>query len=154
MKQVFALGLFLFICAQSQAQIIVNSDGTHSIQHGMHAVNSDGTVSVIHGPHLIHSNGTVSVIHGSTIINPDGSIGIRHDKALNDNAAVTNDFFNKKNSKESISKTKFQKKQEVLYRGRMINLSSHFDRLDDQRKSNKEEKKLEKLRRKEAKRSK
>lgn len=140
MKKVFAIGLFLFICAQLQAQIIINSDGTHSVQHGMHAVNLDGTISAIHGNHLIHSNGTISVIHGSTIVNPNGTVGVQHGIALNDNVAMVNGFFNKKGSKESISNTKFQNKQQVLFRGRMINLSFHLDKADDQEKSKKEEK--------------
>lgn len=143
MKKVFAFGLFLFFCAKSQAQIIVNSDGSHSIQHGMHAVNSDGTVSAIHGPHLIHQNGTVSVIHSPNIINSDGTSPLQYDNSLfNDNVAVANEFFIKEESKDYKSASIFLKKQQVLYRGRMINLSFQLDKIDDQRKSKRKKKSL------------
>lgn len=71
------------------AQVIVNPDGTHSVQHGSVIVNSDGSHSVKHGSVLVNPNGSHSVIHeqengNATIINPDGSHSIKMGSVLVD----------------------------------------------------------------------
>lgn len=60
--------LLLFIAVSlasaelSEAQVIVNPDGTHSVQHGNIIVNPDGTHSVQHGNILVNPDGTHSII--------------------------------------------------------------------------------------------
>ncbi len=78
MKTGIIIGLLTLFCSQAFGQVIINTDGTHSVQHGPHIIHSNGTVSVQHGPHIIHPNGTISVQHGQHIIQPDGSVAVVH----------------------------------------------------------------------------
>ncbi|WP_258862042.1 hypothetical protein [Sphingobacterium spiritivorum] len=61
MKKLIFTGLLLTCLATVSAQIVVNSDGTHSVVTGSHIINSNGTVSTVHGDHIIGSDGSISV---------------------------------------------------------------------------------------------
>lgn len=69
----FGLAIGLAASEIATAQVIVNSDGTHSVVHGNIVVNPNGTHSTIHGNIVVNPNGSHSVIHGNILVNPDGS---------------------------------------------------------------------------------
>jgi len=144
MKKVFAIGLFVFFCAKVQGQIIVNADGTHSIQHGLHIINPNGTVSVQHGPHIINSDGSVSVQHGSVIVHANGSHSTAQGLLEKDDSKD-----HRNNSFELLSdqqRNKQQKNQQFYFKGRMAGAAAKLDRVDAQRKARKQEKQLKKKR--------
>jgi len=140
MKKVFAIFLFVLFCAKVQGQIIVNADGTHSIQHGLHIINPNGTVSVQHGPHIINSDGSVSVQHGSVIVHANGSHSTVQGLPEKDDSK---DYRN--HSFELLS-NKQQKNQQLHFKARMMGAAARLDRVDAERKARKQEKQLKKKR--------
>ncbi|RZJ86909.1 MAG: hypothetical protein EOO20_17255 [Chryseobacterium sp.] len=66
------------------SQVVVNSDGTHSIVTGNVIVNPNGTHSVITGNVIVNPNGTHSVIHNNVIVGSDGSHSVIHGNVLVD----------------------------------------------------------------------
>lgn len=74
MKKIHLLILFISLTTTVFAQgVIVNQDGTISIQTGSTIVNSNGSVSTVHGSIIVNSDGTHSIVAGSSIINANGS---------------------------------------------------------------------------------
>lgn len=144
MKKVFAISLFVFFCAEVQGQIIVNADGTHSIQSGSHIINPNGTVSVQHGPHIINSDGSVSVIHNSVIVNNNGSHSTilspaKKDDNKDDSNSSFGLLFNQKRDKQ-------QKKQQFHFKSRMLGAAARLDKFDAERKARKQERQLKRER--------
>jgi hypothetical protein len=88
-KSILCTTLVLFLAYHvGRAQVVVNSDGSHSVVTGNVIVNPDGSHSVLtgnvivnsNGTHavkvgnvIVNSNGTHSVITGNVLVNPDGS---------------------------------------------------------------------------------
>ncbi len=68
------------------AQVIVNSDGSHSVVHGNVIVNSDGSHSINTGNVIVNSDGSHSIKTGNVIVNSDGSHSI-----INGNIVVNSD---------------------------------------------------------------
>ncbi|TCK85090.1 hypothetical protein [Albibacterium bauzanense] len=139
MKKVFAISLFVFFFVNVQGQIVVNADGTHSIQHGPHIINPNGTISVQHGPHIINSDGSVSVKHGSVIVNTNGS----HSTILGSERDDSNHSLELLSNKDA---EKQQKSHQFYFQSRMMGTAARLDRFDAERKIRKEEKKLKKQR--------
>lgn len=144
MKKVFVISLFIFFYVHVQGQIIVNADGTHSIQHGPHIINPNGTVSVQHGPHIINSDGSVSVKHGSVIVNTNGShstvLGQPEKDDNKDNRNHSLELLSNENTKKQ------QKSHQFYFQSRMMGTAARLDRFDAERKVRKQEKKLKKER--------
>ncbi len=73
-KSILCTILVLFLTHhKGQAQVVVNSDGSHSVVTGNVIVNSDGSHSIMSGNVIVNPNGTHSVIAGNVIINPNGT---------------------------------------------------------------------------------
>ncbi len=68
---------FILFTSNAMSQVIVNSDGSHTIVSGDVIINPDGSHSIKSGNVIINSNGTHSIISGNTIINSDGSHTVR-----------------------------------------------------------------------------
>lgn len=141
MKPGIIIGLFMLLCSAVLGQVIVNADGTHSIQHGPHIINPNGTISVQHGPHIIHSDGTVSVDHGSGIINPNGSIS-KKQELLNDD--TTAPILHTEETPRFSSTVTELNNQKFFFNLRLGSAADRLDRLDAERKSRKEDRKLKK----------
>ena len=73
--------IWLASIEKAEGQVVVNSDGTHSVVTGNVVVNSDGTHSVITGNVVVNPNGTHSVIAGNVIVSPNGSHSVISDNA-------------------------------------------------------------------------
>ena len=71
-KGFFTLVLLAGIAVRSHAQVIVNSDGSHSVIHGNTIVNSNGSHSIVHGDRIVHSEGSRIVVYGNVTVNSDG----------------------------------------------------------------------------------
>jgi len=125
MKKVFAICLFVLVCAKVQGQIIVNADGTHSIQHGSHIINPNGTISVQHGSVIVNTNGGHSTIQGLP--------------GKDDSKDLPN------HSLELLS-NKQQKNQQLYFKSRMAGAAARLDKVDTERKARKQEKQLKKKR--------
>ena len=132
MKTGITIGMFMLLCSQAIGQVIVNADGTHSIQHGPHIINPNGTISVQHGPHIIHPDGTISVTHGSTIVNSNGSISTKQEQLIDDGMATPH-------STQAITVSNNQK---FTFKLRLGSIADRLDRLDSERKARKEDRKL------------
>lgn len=76
MKRLLLIVLTVLGGGISQAQVVVNPDGSHSVVHGSVIVNPDGTHSTIHGNVIVNSDGTYSTIHGPVVVNPNGTHSI------------------------------------------------------------------------------
>jgi hypothetical protein len=123
MKIGISIGAFMLLCSQALGQVVVNADGTHSIQHGPHIINPNGTISVQHGPHIIHPDGKISVVHGSTIINSTGDLSLKKDLLSDSNTYRTYRIGEPPNpSTITVSKT-----QKLFFN---LRLGSPADRLD------------------------
>jgi|GEM_PF-2962455 len=82
-KSILCTCLVLFLAHQvGKTQVVVNSDGTHSVITGNVVVNPDGTHSVISGNLIINPNGTHSVMVGNMIVNPNGTHSLNTANAL------------------------------------------------------------------------
>jgi len=86
-----------FACTEKvNGQVVVNTDGTHSIVTGNIIVNPDGTHSVKTGDVMVNPNGSHSTIHGNVLVAPDGSHSIFSNQNKNlDNEAALNDSIRK-----------------------------------------------------------
>lgn len=85
MKKLYLLALSISLTTKVFAQgVIVNQDGTISIQTGSTIVNSNGSISTVHGSIVVNSDGTHSIIAGSSIINSNGSISTISSPLLSD----------------------------------------------------------------------
>lgn len=74
MKKLLLLAMFISLTVTALAQgVILNNDGTISIQTGSTIINSNGSLSTIQGSFIVNSDGTQSIIAGSSVINPNGS---------------------------------------------------------------------------------
>jgi surface antigen len=82
MKKIVFILVAAFAVGPLCAQVIVNSDGTHSVVHGNVIVNSDGSHTIIQDNVIVNSNGTHSTIHGNVIVNSDGSHTIIQDNVI------------------------------------------------------------------------
>ena len=86
-----------FACIEkAKGQVVVNTDGTHSIVTGNILVKPDGTHSVKTGDLIVNPNGSHSTIHGNVLVAPDGrhSIFSNQNKDF-DNEAALNDSVRK-----------------------------------------------------------
>lgn len=78
--------LFLLILSLGDLkaqQVIVNADGTHSVQYGNVIVNPNGTHSLIYGNVQIHSDGTHSIKQGNSIVNSNGTHSLINGSIIN-----------------------------------------------------------------------
>lgn len=137
MKIGISIGAFMLLCSQALGQVVVNADGTHSIQHGPHIINPNGTISVQHGPHIIQSDGTISTTHGSTIVNPPESVSSKQE-LLNANQTGQTHLAGEKLHAQS-------KNQGAVFKLRLGSAADRLDRFDEERKTRKEERRLKKI---------
>lgn len=87
-KYQLVIGLAMLAVTSYGQKVIVNPDGTHSIQTGSVIVNPNGTHSTVHGSGtnsvIVNPNGTHSVRVGSVIVNPNGSHTVVQDSTAID----------------------------------------------------------------------
>lgn len=82
MKQEFAFiriclllfGLVFFYISSFAQGVIINQNGTISVQTGSTIINSNGSISTVHGSIIVNSDGSHAVIAGSSVINANGTI--------------------------------------------------------------------------------
>ncbi|MGK9117307.1 hypothetical protein [Olivibacter jilunii] len=67
-------GLTLLTLSSFAQGVIVNQDGTISIQNGSTIISSNGSVSTVHGSIIVNADGSHSVIAGSSVINANGTV--------------------------------------------------------------------------------
>lgn len=137
MKTGITVGLFILLCSNALGQVVINADGTHSIQHGPHIINPNGTISVQHGPHIVHSDGTISTTHGSTIVNPTESV-LPKQELLNANQTGQTHLAGEKPHAQSNN-------QGAIFKPRLGSAADRLDRFDEERKTRKEERRLKKI---------
>ena len=118
MKKLLILFTFVFSLSAG-AQVIVNSDGSHSVVHGDVIVNSDGSHSVKHGNVIVNSNGSHSVVHGNVLVNPDGSHSVKHG-----NVIVNPDGSHTVVSGDNLSSSEKRKSDDVLFYSKSISTSN------------------------------
>lgn len=138
MKKGFIIGLAMMLCSPVLGQVIINADGTHSIQHGPHIINPNGTISVQHGPHIIHPDGSISVTHGSTIVNPNGSTSTKQE-LLSDDSTIPKHPVGEPENSSTITVSNHQK---FHFNLRLGSAADRLDRLDAKREARRENRKL------------
>lgn len=120
MKKILLLPALIFSLNVYSQEVIVNPDGTHSIQTGSVIVNPDGTHSTVHGNVIVNPNGTHSIKAGSIIVNPNGTHSISTSESRQSGAdldrypfGIFSLFFPPKNKTKTPLETKFAEKEEL-----------------------------------------
>ncbi|MEJ7559563.1 MAG: hypothetical protein WKF66_14740 [Pedobacter sp.] len=112
---IFILLSFAFI-KSGMAQVIVNSDGSHSLITGNVVVNSDGTHSILNGNILVNPNGTHSLIPSVSIL--PGSVKLRNSKKWSQSNGFSQ-LFMKLFSKKDKVRSKQNKESRQRARGKI-----------------------------------
>lgn len=131
------IGLFMLLCGQALGQVVVNADGTHSIQHGPHIINPNGTISVQHGPHIIHSDGAISVQHGPHTIQPNGTLSVSH--GLNIINSDGSNSIKHEETPQSSSTITVSNNRKFIFSLHLGSAADRLERLDVERKTRKED---------------
>lgn len=88
----------LILFAQSAiSQIVINSDGSHSVVTGNVIVNSDGSHSIISGNVVVNPNGSHSIIAGNVLLNSNGTHSVFPNNINSNNDYHTNTHNNSVN---------------------------------------------------------